>query len=149
MEDLEHKKEIEQFLKDAELSALSKDAQDKILELLPRVASIFVEKQSFFSSPLPSAEILEAYNRIIPNAADRIMCMVEKQSDHRRQIEKDMLTVHSEQTGKGQTYAFILAIILILVGTASILLGQVAVASTIFSTTVIGLVTVFAIGRKS
>ncbi|MFH1564357.1 MAG: DUF2335 domain-containing protein [bacterium] len=40
-----------------------------------------------FSGPLPPPSILEKYNQIIPNAAERILVMAEKQSQHRRELE--------------------------------------------------------------
>jgi uncharacterized membrane protein len=53
------------------------------------------------------------------------------------------------QSERGQMFAFILAILLIAVGTTSFLLGHSTVSSIIFGTTVVGLVTVFVLGRKS
>ena len=41
-----------------------------------------------FSGPLPPPEILQAYNDVIANGAERIMAMTERQSAHRQEIEK-------------------------------------------------------------
>jgi hypothetical protein len=43
--------------------------------------------QKSHSGPLPDWESLAEYNKIIPNGADRIMKMSEKQSEHRMQLE--------------------------------------------------------------
>lgn len=75
--------------------------------------------------------------------------MVESQSSHRQLIEKEVITSQNRQSESGQLFAFILAILLIAVGTGAFLLGQTAVASIIFGTTVVGLVTVFVLGRRS
>lgn len=40
-----------------------------------------------FSGPLPPPKVLEDYNRIVPGAANRILILAEKQSEHRRHIE--------------------------------------------------------------
>lgn len=49
---------------------------------------------SFHSGPIPPPDDLARYNDIIPNGADRILAMAEKQSDHRMHIEK--LAIGSE-----------------------------------------------------
>lgn len=148
----DQKKEIEQILQQADpqiLSSLPKNKRDRLLNALPQVASVLIEKHSFFSGPLPPTEMLEEYNRIIPNGAERIMTMAESQSAHRQFIEKEVISSQNMQSERGQMFAFILAILLIAVGTTSFLLGHPTVASIIFGTTVVGLVTVFVLGRKS
>jgi uncharacterized membrane protein len=40
-----------------------------------------------FSGPLPPPEVLQNYNQITPGAADRIISMAEKQSQHRQESE--------------------------------------------------------------
>ena len=40
-----------------------------------------------WSGPLPSPESLAKYNAVIPNAAERIMAMAEKEMEHRHQRE--------------------------------------------------------------
>ncbi len=41
-----------------------------------------------FSGPLPHPELLEHYNRIIPNAAEHIFTEFEQQAKHRIEMEK-------------------------------------------------------------
>lgn len=152
MAERDQKREIEELLQQADpqiLSSLPKDKRDRLLDALPRVASVLVERHSFYSGPLPPAGMLEEYNRIIPNGAERIMAMAELQSEHRRLMEKEVISSQNLQSKRGQMFAFIIAILLIGVGTTAILFGHSAVASTIFGTTVLGLVTVFVLGRKS
>ena len=43
---------------------------------------------SLFAGPLPPPEILEQYNRLVPDAAERILKMAEKQAAHRQGIER-------------------------------------------------------------
>ena len=40
-----------------------------------------------WSGPLPSPDALERYNAVLPNAAERIMIMAEKEMEHRHQRE--------------------------------------------------------------
>ena len=44
-----------------------------------------------FSGPIPPPNIISGYEKILPGAADRILTMAEKQSDHRQQMEKKMI----------------------------------------------------------
>ena len=44
--------------------------------------------QSEFRGPIPPPEIISGYEAIIPGAADRILAMAEKQSQHRQEMEK-------------------------------------------------------------
>jgi len=40
-----------------------------------------------FSGPLPHPQILEKYNEVVPDAAERIIAMAENQSKHRQELE--------------------------------------------------------------
>ena len=44
-----------------------------------------------FRGPLPPPEILQAYNKALPNGAERIVAMAERQSAHRQEIEKTVV----------------------------------------------------------
>lgn len=44
-----------------------------------------------YSGPLPPPSVLEGFERILPGAAERIFAMVEKQVDHRIDIEKNAI----------------------------------------------------------
>lgn len=45
-----------------------------------------------FSGPLPPPQILEDYNRIVPGSANRIIAMAERQADHRRRLEAQVIS---------------------------------------------------------
>jgi len=45
--------------------------------------------QRFHIGPLPDPETLRAYDEIIPNGAERLMQLVERQSNHRQALESD------------------------------------------------------------
>ncbi|MBC7818737.1 MAG: DUF2335 domain-containing protein [Planctomycetaceae bacterium] len=47
---------------------------------------------SSFSGPLPPPQILQEYNRIVPGSANRIIAMAEKQADHRRRLETQVIS---------------------------------------------------------
>lgn len=49
-----------------------------------------------FSGPYPPPEMLEAYDRVLPGLADRIVRQGESQTAHRQQIERDLLAIERE-----------------------------------------------------
>ena len=65
---------------------------------------------SAFSGPLPPPEVLEKYNRVIPNAAERILKMAEDQSHHRQTLEKKVIDHDILNSRLGIVFAFIIAI---------------------------------------
>lgn len=142
-------------------SALTEVAPDFIKKLnknerekLGQALVIVEQKQTHsvsthHSGPIPAPETIESYDKIIPNGAERIMVMAEEQSAHRRKMEDSVISSQNKLSERGQVFAFILSIILIGTGVASFLTGHDGVAGTIFGVTIVGLVTVFIVGKKS
>ncbi len=81
------------------------------------------KKGIVFSGPLPPPELLEKYNRIISNAADRILAMAEKQSAHRHAMEKEQMDMQQKivlarivHERAGMIFAFVLTLLLMTLG---------------------------------
>jgi uncharacterized membrane protein len=68
---------------------------------------------STFSGPLPPPEILARYNDVVPNGAERILRMAEKQSAHRESLEAQVVSGNLSSQKLGSTYAFILSLVAI------------------------------------
>lgn len=66
--------------------------------------------QSEFSGPIPPPSIIEGYENVLPGAADRLITMAERQSEHRQDMEKIMVTSESRDGLLGILFAFILGI---------------------------------------
>lgn len=64
--------------------------------------------QSEFSGPIPPPSIISGYEETLPGAADRILAMAEKQSEHRQNMERIMVTSESRDGLLGILFAFIL-----------------------------------------
>ena len=125
-----------------------------VIDSLPQerrasVTKVFKQISRFHSGPLPDAETLEHYNRIIPNGADRIMGLVEREAEHRQQQESRVVTCHVQGARRGQLIALSLTLLLGLAGFALGMNGHDWLAATVFTTTIIGVVTVFVIGRSA
>ncbi|MGH7450205.1 MAG: DUF2335 domain-containing protein, partial [bacterium] len=70
-----------------------------------------IREFSAFSGPLPPPEAVEHYNKIIPNGADRLLKMVELQSEHRRACEETGLKASISISKRGQILAFLLSLV--------------------------------------
>jgi uncharacterized membrane protein len=77
-----------------------------------------------FSGPIPPPALLERYNEIIPNGAERILAMAEKQSAHREYLEKRVVDGNVANQTRGSYFAFILCFTAILGGVWLIAHGQ-------------------------
>jgi uncharacterized membrane protein len=113
---------------------------------LEKVFSVFVSRS--YSGALPPPEMLKQFEEILPGLAERIVCRMEKQSEHRMSLESKVVSAQLSESKRGQWLGFIIAILFL---GASIWLaheGHIEVASILGGTTIIGLVTVFVIGKN-
>ena len=117
--------EIERIIAD-----LPDEKKDEARENLISLTTTIIEHQSH-SGPLPSPQTIKNYDSIIENGAERIFRMNENQSSHRIEIEKKIYTSQIRQSGIGQIFGFIIAIIALLITWDLAKLNQVAVASII------------------
>ncbi len=88
------------------------------------------------------------YNEAVPNGADRIMVMAEKQSAHRIEIESLVIRSQQEQSGRGQIFGLVIGLFGILAGAAVACLGHDSVGGVIAGTTVVSLVSAFIAGKQ-
>ena len=106
-----------------------------------------VEESSSFRGPLPPPEMLKGYESILPGASERILSMAEKQQEHRMHIEKTSVDRQTKQSGNGQIWGGVLAV---LFGIITFILGYTGhdvLAGTIGTTTIISLVIVFVLHK--
>jgi uncharacterized membrane protein len=76
----------------------------------PENAAI-VQMSASFSGPIPPPGLLEKYNEVIPNGADRIMAMAERQSAHRESLEASVVAGNIANQARGTVFAFILCLV--------------------------------------
>jgi uncharacterized membrane protein len=101
-----------------------------------------------FSGPVPHPELLKDYNEIIPNAAERIFVMAERDAMHQHSIETMALQCASKEAKRGQWFGLIIGVCAFASAIAALVLGSESTAMVIGGSTVVGLVTVFVVGRK-
>lgn len=79
---------------------------------------------SHFSGPLPPAEEIGKYEKVLPGLADRIVTMAENQSSHRQVIEKRIISFDILKGIMGQVFAFIIIMTTIIGGIYLIYSGK-------------------------
>lgn len=126
------------------LATLEPDVQEKILQSF----SLNVTRSTSFRGPLPPPEHLEGYNRVVEGGAERIFRMAERQSEHRVGLEDHSVKEGLKQSGRGQWFGFVLALVLIASAVFLAVNGHDVVAGILGGTTIVGLVTVFVIGKQ-
>jgi uncharacterized membrane protein len=62
-----------------------------------------------FIGPIPPPEIFAGYDRALPNGADRVMKMAEREQEHRHKIEDTIVSKESFEKRLGLIFAFALA----------------------------------------
>jgi uncharacterized membrane protein len=91
---------------------------------------------------------LEGYENILPGAAERILSMAENDAEHQREIEKDALNYQYKENRRGQYFGIIVVALCMIAVMVALFFGYEKAASIIGGTTVVGLVTVFVVGKK-
>ena len=102
---------------------------------------------SVYRGIIPSPDDLRKYNEIIPNGADRLTKMAEEQSAHRQRMEANVIKWQLFQSTSGQWMAFVIAIFALIITYLLAKNDHTVVATTLASTTIIGLVSTFIYGK--
>lgn len=100
---------------------------------------------SFHSTPLPDAAALRAYATLIPNGAERIMSLVEREAAHRHRQDSD----ETRHIARGHWMAYSLAMGLSAAGLYLGVLGHEWLAATLFMTTIGAVVTTLVVERRT
>lgn len=116
--------------------------------------AVFESQQSVYLSPLPSPNDLKEYNITLPDAAERILTMAEKEQRHRIKLEQQQIEINKNliksefsYRNRGQIIGGFIGIIGLSISAFLGYIGESAVASIIGGGTVVGLVTVFVTGK--
>jgi uncharacterized membrane protein len=101
-----------------------------------------------WAAPLPPPEMLAKYNDAFPGCAERIVQTAESQTIHRHTLEKSALEGKLGNERRGQTMAFILAMIILLGGFSLIYLNKSVLGTIFVGSDIAALVGVFIYGRR-
>lgn len=100
-----------------------------------------------FRGPLPPPAMLREYNQIIENAAERIMAQSEREQAHRHALQHQTLAGAISKDRRGQWMAFIITLFILLMAAVFAWRGNTSFAGMLITVDLIGLASVFAIGR--
>lgn len=137
------KKELEE-IDPSIFRGIPPDTRDRIVDTV----GIFIS-MTHHEGPLPSVRTLEGYHKLIPEGAERIMFMAEKQQQHRMTMENKVLQAEISQSLPGQWLAFAIGISTLTTCGFCAYIGEPILAGVIGTGGLIGLVSVFIQGRKS
>jgi uncharacterized membrane protein len=124
----------------------------------PSDSSLAIEPQitqvATFSGPLPHPASLKEYDNVLPGLAERIVVMAEAEARHRHDMDKEAarqneLLMNNEfsERRSGQIFGLCIGALCIIACIVAIVFGAEGAAMVIGGTTVVGLVTVFVVGR--
>jgi uncharacterized membrane protein len=102
-----------------------------------------------FSGPLPPPEILARYNDAVPDAAERIIAMAEKQAEHRMGLESRVIDADIRRANAGVVAGFLVALAFLGGSVFLVFTGHTQAGVIVGSLDLVGLVSVFVYGTIS
>ena len=106
------------------------EVDPKVFDGIPKqkkqqiIKSLVVTMHKTHIGPLPDPETLTEYSTLIPDGANRIMQMAEKQLEHRMKMENKVVSGQMLQSNIGQFLAFLIGIAAISASTYCIIQGH-------------------------
>lgn len=104
-------------------------------------------QKTTYSGPLPAPADFKAYDTILKGAAERILSMAEKNTEHRIKMEESIIRNDYKTITLGQILGFILALLFLCASVWLAVNGHEVVASVIGGTTIVSIVCAFVVGR--
>lgn len=101
-----------------------------------------------WSGPYPPPNLLQGYEDVLPGSADRLIKMAEKQQDHRHYLEKIAIEGGSRRAWWGLWLGFVISLVVLGLGTLTILQGYEWVGGTVMGADVVALAGVFVYGQR-
>jgi uncharacterized membrane protein len=109
--------------------------------------SVKWQQQQQFAGPIPPPDILQGYENVLQGAAERIVAMAERQAAHRQYLERKIVEDGSQRANIGMWLGFVIAVVVLAVSAALIWTGYGWQGTVLGSFDVVGLATVFVVGR--
>jgi uncharacterized membrane protein len=99
-----------------------------------------------FSGPIPPPNLLKKYDEIVPGAAERILSMAERQSEHRIYLEKFVVKSDSKRADSGLVAGLVVALTALIIAGILIYTGHDVAGTIVGSLDLVALVGVFVYG---
>ncbi|WP_446454098.1 DUF2335 domain-containing protein [Tuanshanicoccus yangjingiae] len=101
------------------------------------------QRLEVYHGDLPHPNILKEYVMLYPDSAKKIIDNGIKESEHRREMEKDYLNKKHIEFKRGQTMGFVLALVMTLIGAYLIATDKTLAGSILSGVTALGIVGLF------
>ncbi|MGX9311971.1 DUF2335 domain-containing protein [Pantoea ananatis] len=141
---------------DAETTELALKIEEELNEnpvvlerLLSRPQFRAIISQQSFRGPLPPPAMLREYNEIVENGAERIMAKGEKEQAHRHAVKDKIVDGTLARDTRGQWMAFTITVFVLAIAAIFAWKGNTVFAGTLITIDLIGLASVFLLGRTS
>jgi len=139
---------IESLLGSPTFKALNHDQRKALKRELSSVTVSASLSHQQYSGPLPPPELLERFNQVIPNGAERIMIMAEQQSVHRINLEASAIKNQQWQSTLGQYFALFVTVFGLSISAWAIFTGHDGAGGTIGVATISSVAYAFITGRN-
>lgn len=114
-----------------------------------RTSTVARVETTVYSGPLPPPSILAQYNTVLPDGAERIMRMIEVQSQHRQGLESYALRGEHHRSILGMLLGAIVVFAMLILARYAINQQQQAAAMILGSLPIVGIAGVFVYGTNS
>jgi len=108
-----------------------------------------ISMSATFSGPLPPPEILIQYNDALPNGAERIIVLAERQAEHRMTLERQVIEADIKRANSGLVAGFIVALAGLSAAVFLVHGGNAAAGTILGGLDLVSLVAVFVYGTVS
>ena len=96
-------------------------SETQILEIIEKqpdevkesITKVLVSESISYEGPVPPPGLLQEFDQVIPNGADRIMSMAEKQLEHRISLESKVVEANNRDSLLGVFFAGMIGLIAI------------------------------------
>lgn len=140
---LKSPEEAEHLVKEIPSNNEVEEVFDKVESMPNEQRQILFEKMEIYQGDLPHPDILEGYNRLYPDAAQKIINNGINESEHRREMEKKYLDGQISDRKLGQWLGFIVAMVVIIGGICLIIEDHQLTGTILSGVSVIGLIGAF------
>lgn len=128
-------------------SPIVKDTKQGLIQNIPH-AKIMCSKKEMYIGPIPHPLILKQYNEICNGSAKTIIEQFQKQSDHRMELEKQVIMGNQRRAYLGTICGLIISVLGLSLSGFLIYNDKTIGGTALAGTTLVSLVYVFVKGKK-